>query len=175
MLSCLSFITFTTIQICHLLLPLIRIFLLLLLLIPIHFLLSFGQFIVSTLILLNLNSYYNPNFKVIREKVLERRLPMAILDAEYQFDHHKLVYFFEADRYLLVLYFHSQPFLLILSSLFPFIFFSTNPLPLLLFLAFSFPSRPVPPLFSLFFFFSFSLLHPTTLLSFLPKIDLSHP
>jgi hypothetical protein len=24
---------------------------------------------------------------------------MAILDAEYQFDHHKLVYFFEADRY----------------------------------------------------------------------------
>jgi hypothetical protein len=24
---------------------------------------------------------------------------MSILDAEYQFDHHKLVYFFEADRY----------------------------------------------------------------------------
>lgn len=37
--------------------------------------------------------------QVIREKVIERRLPMAILDAEYQFDHHKLVYFFEADRY----------------------------------------------------------------------------
>ena len=28
---------------------------------------------------------------------------MAILDAEYQFDHHKLVYFFEADRYQLCL------------------------------------------------------------------------
>ena len=38
--------------------------------------------------------------QVIREKIMERRLPMSILDAEYQFDRHKLVYFFEADRYV---------------------------------------------------------------------------
>jgi len=36
--------------------------------------------------------------RVIREKVLQRHLPMIILDAEYQFDRHKLVFFFEADR-----------------------------------------------------------------------------
>jgi hypothetical protein len=35
---------------------------------------------------------------VIRAKVLEQRLPMTILDAEYQFDRHKLTFFFEADR-----------------------------------------------------------------------------
>eukprot|EP01038_Epipyxis_sp_PR26KG_P007544 gene7544-10279_t len=35
---------------------------------------------------------------VIREKVEERCLPMVILDAEYQFDRHKLTYFFEAER-----------------------------------------------------------------------------
>lgn len=36
--------------------------------------------------------------EVIREKVMERRLPMTVLDAEYQFDRHKLIFFFEADR-----------------------------------------------------------------------------
>jgi hypothetical protein len=36
--------------------------------------------------------------KVIREKVLERCLPMVILDAEYQYDRHKLTFFFEAER-----------------------------------------------------------------------------
>lgn len=35
---------------------------------------------------------------MIRAKVLEQRLPMTILDAEYQFDRHKLTFFFEADR-----------------------------------------------------------------------------
>jgi len=35
---------------------------------------------------------------VIRSKVLEQMLPMSILDAEYQFDRHKLTFFFEADR-----------------------------------------------------------------------------
>jgi hypothetical protein len=39
---------------------------------------------------------YEP--QVIRAKVLEQRLPMTILDAEYQFDRHKLTFFFEADR-----------------------------------------------------------------------------
>eukprot|EP01034_Spumella_vulgaris_P023154 gene23154-29347_t len=34
----------------------------------------------------------------IRQKSLERALPMVILDAEYQFDRHKLTFFFEADR-----------------------------------------------------------------------------
>ena len=29
---------------------------------------------------------------VVREKILERDLPMTILDAEYQFDRHKLVF-----------------------------------------------------------------------------------
>jgi len=36
--------------------------------------------------------------EVIRGKVMEQLLPMTILDAEYQFDRHKLTYFFEADR-----------------------------------------------------------------------------
>lgn len=36
--------------------------------------------------------------EVIRTKVLEQLLPMTILDAEYQFDRHKLTFFFEADR-----------------------------------------------------------------------------
>jgi hypothetical protein len=31
---------------------------------------------------------------VIRQKIAERELPMSILDAEYQFDRHKLVFFF---------------------------------------------------------------------------------
>ncbi len=31
-------------------------------------------------------------------RVMERDLPLTILDAEYQYDRHKLVYFFEADR-----------------------------------------------------------------------------
>ena len=35
---------------------------------------------------------------MIRSKVLEQMLPMSILDAEYQFDRHKLTFFFEADR-----------------------------------------------------------------------------
>lgn len=35
---------------------------------------------------------------MIRSKVTDRMLPMAILDAEYQFDRHKLTFFFEADR-----------------------------------------------------------------------------
>ncbi len=34
----------------------------------------------------------------IREKVTNRHLPMKILDAEYQYDRHKLVFFFESDR-----------------------------------------------------------------------------
>jgi len=36
--------------------------------------------------------------EVIRGKVMEQLLPMTILDAEYQFDRHKLTFFFEADR-----------------------------------------------------------------------------
>ena len=36
--------------------------------------------------------------ETIREKVLLRRLPMSIIDCEYQFDHHKLVFFFTADK-----------------------------------------------------------------------------
>eukprot|EP01035_Chromulina_nebulosa_P017322 gene17322-22863_t len=36
--------------------------------------------------------------QTIREKTVQRKLPMIILDAEYQFDRHKLTYFFEADR-----------------------------------------------------------------------------
>ena len=35
---------------------------------------------------------------VVREKILERDLPMTILDAEYQFDRHKLVFYFEATH-----------------------------------------------------------------------------
>jgi hypothetical protein len=34
----------------------------------------------------------------VREKITERGLPMKILDAEYQFDRHKLTFFFEADK-----------------------------------------------------------------------------
>ena len=36
--------------------------------------------------------------RVICEQVALRCLPMTILDVEYQFDRHKLVFFFEADR-----------------------------------------------------------------------------
>lgn len=36
--------------------------------------------------------------QVCREKVAARKLPMEIRDAEYQFDHHKLTFFFEADK-----------------------------------------------------------------------------
>jgi len=35
--------------------------------------------------------------KVCREKVLQRALPMHVVDAEYQFDRHKLTFFFEAE------------------------------------------------------------------------------
>jgi hypothetical protein len=35
---------------------------------------------------------------VCREKVAQHKLPMAIVDAAYQFDRHKLTFFFEADR-----------------------------------------------------------------------------
>ena len=35
---------------------------------------------------------------VCREKVQQRRLPMVIVDAEYQYDRHKLTFYFEADR-----------------------------------------------------------------------------
>jgi hypothetical protein len=34
----------------------------------------------------------------VREMVIERGIYMSILDVEYQFDHHKLTVFFEADR-----------------------------------------------------------------------------
>ena len=37
--------------------------------------------------------------QVCREKALERGLPMTIVDAEYQFDRHKLTFYFEANRY----------------------------------------------------------------------------
>jgi len=36
--------------------------------------------------------------EVMRSKVMDQMLPMTILDAEYQFDRHKLTFFFEADR-----------------------------------------------------------------------------
>lgn len=36
--------------------------------------------------------------QTIREKVAERGLPMTILDAEYQYDRHKMVFYFEAER-----------------------------------------------------------------------------
>lgn len=36
--------------------------------------------------------------EIIRCKVAELMLPMIILDAEYQYDRHKLVFFFEADK-----------------------------------------------------------------------------
>ncbi|GMH90516.1 hypothetical protein TrST_g8995 [Triparma strigata] len=35
--------------------------------------------------------------KICRQKVKQRSLPMNILDSEYQFDRHKLTFFFEAD------------------------------------------------------------------------------
>lgn len=35
--------------------------------------------------------------KVCKEKVLQRALPMHVVDAEYQFDRHKLTFFFEAE------------------------------------------------------------------------------
>jgi hypothetical protein len=35
--------------------------------------------------------------KSCREKVLQRALPMHVVDAEYQFDRHKLTFFFEAE------------------------------------------------------------------------------
>jgi hypothetical protein len=36
--------------------------------------------------------------ETIREKSKERALPMKVLDAEYQFDRHKLTFYFEADK-----------------------------------------------------------------------------
>jgi len=36
--------------------------------------------------------------EIIRDKAAERGLPMTVLDAEYQFDRHKLTFYFEADR-----------------------------------------------------------------------------
>ncbi|OQR91485.1 hypothetical protein THRCLA_08976 [Thraustotheca clavata] len=36
--------------------------------------------------------------EVCREKVRQRSLPMQVIDAEFQFDRHKLTFFFEADR-----------------------------------------------------------------------------
>jgi len=36
--------------------------------------------------------------RVCRNKVRSRTLPMHVIDAEYQFDRHKLTFFFEADR-----------------------------------------------------------------------------
>ena len=41
-------------------------------------------------------------FEVCRSKVRQRLLPMNVIDAEYQFDRHKLTFFFEADRYAMV-------------------------------------------------------------------------
>ncbi|KAF1773814.1 PSP1, C-terminal [Phytophthora cactorum] len=38
-------------------------------------------------------------FEVCKSKVRQRLLPMNVIDAEYQFDRHKLTFFFEADRY----------------------------------------------------------------------------
>ncbi|POM72741.1 PSP1 family protein [Phytophthora palmivora] len=40
-------------------------------------------------------------FEVCKSKVRQRLLPMNVIDAEYQFDRHKLTFFFEADRYVL--------------------------------------------------------------------------
>lgn len=42
-------------------------------------------------------------FEVCKSKVRQRLLPMNVIDAEYQFDRHKLTFFFEADRYMRVL------------------------------------------------------------------------
>lgn len=38
--------------------------------------------------------------RVCQHKVRQRSLPMKIVDAEYQFDMHKLTLFFEAERYV---------------------------------------------------------------------------
>ena len=35
--------------------------------------------------------------KICRTKVKQRSLPMHVVDAEYQFDRHKLTFFFEAE------------------------------------------------------------------------------
>jgi cell fate regulator YaaT (PSP1 superfamily) len=35
--------------------------------------------------------------KICKSKTLQRRLPMNVIDAEYQFDRHKLTFFFEAS------------------------------------------------------------------------------
>lgn len=48
--------------------------------------------------LFHLNILIAFSSQVIREKVVEQQLPMNILDAEYQFDRHKLTFFFEANR-----------------------------------------------------------------------------
>lgn len=37
-------------------------------------------------------------YEVCKSKVRQRLLPMNVIDAEYQFDRHKLTFFFEADR-----------------------------------------------------------------------------
>jgi hypothetical protein len=37
-------------------------------------------------------------FEVCKSKVRQRLLPMTVIDAEYQFDRHKLTFFFEAER-----------------------------------------------------------------------------
>lgn len=37
-------------------------------------------------------------FEVCKSKVRQRLLPMNVIDAEYQYDRHKLTFFFEADR-----------------------------------------------------------------------------
>nr|CCA22474.1 predicted protein putative [Albugo laibachii Nc14] len=37
-------------------------------------------------------------FEVCKSKVRQRLLPMNVIDAEYQFDRHKLTFFFEAER-----------------------------------------------------------------------------
>lgn len=36
--------------------------------------------------------------EICRTKVEQRNLPMVVIDAEFQFDHHKLTFYFEADR-----------------------------------------------------------------------------
>lgn len=35
--------------------------------------------------------------EVCRTKVLQRSLPMRVMDAEFQYDRHKLTFFFEAE------------------------------------------------------------------------------
>merc|ERR1711871_1818690 len=36
--------------------------------------------------------------EVCRAKAQQRKLPMSVVGAEYQFDRHKLTFYFEADR-----------------------------------------------------------------------------